>query len=84
MSGEYWSPVDGIEFDESIATTTWHFGSGTKVTIERGDSGFFIYGSVGGKSWHDEDHEDFFCETTDDLLVFLEKHGLLSILSVKE
>jgi hypothetical protein len=84
MSGECWSPVDGIEFDESITTTTWYFGSGTKVTIEHGDSGFFIYGSVGGKSWHDEDHEDFFCATTDDLLVFLEKHGLLSMLSVKE
>jgi hypothetical protein len=84
VNGEYWSSVDGIEFDESITTTTWHFGSGTKVTIEHGDSGFFIYGSVGGKSWHDEDHEDFFCATTDDLLVFLEKHGLLSMLSVKE
>ncbi len=84
MNGEHWSPVDGIAFDESITTTTWYFGSGTKVTIERGDSGFFIYGSVGGKSWHDQDHEDFFCATTDELLVFLEKHKLLSMLSVKE
>ena len=82
MSGEDWLPVDGVPFDDSIITTTWDFGSGTKVTIERGNAGFFVYGSIGGKSWHDDDHEDFFCETTDDLLDFLKKHGLLSMLSV--
>ena len=73
---------DGIPFDGSIETTTWKFPHGDRVVIERCRDGYLVSGTIGGRDWHDEDHEDFFCEDTDALLGFLEQHGLLSVLSV--
>ena len=78
----YSDDSDGIPFDGSIETTTWEFPNGDRVVIERSCSGYLVSGTIGGRDWHDEDHEDFLCEDTDALLEFLQRHGLLSVLSV--
>lgn len=70
-----------IPFDGNIETTIWAFSNGDTITIEKNVSGYLVYGVIGGKSWHDEDHEDFFFEDTDSLLEFLDCHGLLGVLS---
>lgn len=70
-----------IPFDFNIETTTFTLPTGDYVRIERNDKGFFISGRVNGQDWHDEDHEDFFCKDSDQLLNFLELHGLLIPLS---
>ncbi len=78
-----WQPADVVPFDDSISTVTWTFGSGDRIQIESSPRGFYVSGRVGGKDWHDEDHEDFYLPTSNDLLDFLRQHGLLSVLSKK-
>lgn len=75
---------EDVPFEIGIETSTWTLGNGDYITVERNTSGYFISGRINGKDWHDEDHEDFFCADTDEYLDFLEKHGLLSVLSVKQ
>jgi len=70
-----------IPFDFNIETTTFTLPNGDYIRIERNDNGFFISGRVNNIDWHDEDHEDFFCKDSDQLLNFLELHGLLIPLS---
>lgn len=75
--------AEGIPFDFHSETITWTFANGDQITVERNLRGYFISGRIGGGDWHDEDHEDFYCATTDDFLNFLERHGLLGALSVR-
>lgn len=72
-----------IPFDFNIETIRWKFPNGDSITIEKNVSGYFLSGIVGGKDWHDEDHEDFFFSSTDEFLDFLAQHGLLGALSVR-
>lgn len=73
---------EGVPFEIGIETLKWTFPNGDYVTVERNTSGYFISGRIGGMDWHDEDHEDFFCADTDEYLDFLDRHGLLGVLSV--
>ena len=73
---------EGVPFEIGIETLKWTFPNGDYVTVERNTSGYFISGRINGRGWYDEDHEDFFCADTDEYLDFLEKYGLLRILSV--
>jgi len=81
MSDE--SDCQDVPFEFVIETLTWTFPSGDRIQVERNTSGYFISGRINGKDWHDDDHEDFFCAGTDEYLDFLERHGLLRILSIR-
>lgn len=72
-----------VPFEIGIATQTWTFPNGDYVTVEQNTSGYFIHGRLGGKDWHDEDHEDFYCADSDEFLDFLETYELTSLLSRK-
>lgn len=80
--GEY-EEAESVPFYIGIETLKWTFENGDYITVERSTSGYLIGGRIGGKDWHDEDYEDFFCADTDAYLDFLEKHGLLRILSTR-
>ncbi len=78
--------TDGVPFEIHIETLTWKltggkFLDGDYIRIERNTTGYFISGRIAGHDWHDEDNEDFFCGDTDELLCFLKRHNLLTILS---